>query len=57
MGNTSILWDTKTISGWRIQGFLTDRWEGFDINEPLDFYVAEQAVKHGYARLPQIQAP
>jgi CMP-N-acetylneuraminic acid synthetase len=55
MGDTHVLWDTKTISGWRIQGFLTDRWESFDINEELDFYVAKQAAKHGLATLPRVQ--
>jgi hypothetical protein len=32
---------TKTISGFRIAPFLTERLEGFDINTPEDWERAE----------------
>ncbi len=55
MANTETLWKTKTISGWRIQGFLTEEWEGYDINDEQDWAVAELAIKRGLATLPEVK--
>ena len=47
---------TKTISGWRIQAFLTEGWEGFDLNVEYDWDIAEQAVRNGKAILPEVRS-
>ena len=55
MARTKILWKTKTISGWRIQGFQTRLWEGHDINDQIDWGLAEELIDTGKATLPEIQ--
>lgn len=46
---------TKTISGWKIQPFITEGWEGYDINYEEDWELAEKAVIEGVATLPDIK--
>ena len=48
--------ETGTISGNRIAPFLTEDYEGFDINSELDWLVAEVLDKTGKARLPGLPA-
>ena len=55
MAHTKTLKETKTISGWRIQGFLTEGFEGFDINDEQDWAVAEMLVERGLATLPEVK--
>jgi CMP-N,N'-diacetyllegionaminic acid synthase len=38
---------TGTISGSRVRGMCLNRWEGFDINTPDDWIVAEHHAKKG----------
>ena len=45
---------TKTISGWRIQAFMTDSVEGFDLNTEYDWDIAERMVEDGTAVLPRV---
>ena len=45
---------TRTISGWRIQAFMTNPVEGFDINTEYDFEIAERMVDDGTAALPRV---
>lgn len=45
---------TKTISGWNIQAFITENYEGFDINEERDWWEAEYLIEKGLAKLPGI---
>ena len=46
--------DTGTISGESIAPFLTEGDEGFDLNDPHDWIVAEHLVSTGSARLPDV---
>jgi len=42
----------NSISGVKIVPFITEGYEGFDINEPMDFDFAEYLVQRGVAVLP-----
>ncbi len=44
----------RTISGLRVLPFLTEGYEGFDINREEDFLLAELLVDRGLATLPTI---
>jgi CMP-N,N'-diacetyllegionaminic acid synthase len=44
--------EDNSISGVKVVPFLTKGYEGFDINEPIDFDFAEYLVKRGEALLP-----
>jgi CMP-N,N'-diacetyllegionaminic acid synthase len=44
--------EEDSISGYRIAPFITNKFEGFDINNPEDFLFAEYLVKNGMAALP-----
>jgi CMP-N,N'-diacetyllegionaminic acid synthase len=45
----------RTIAGNVLMPFLTRDEEGFDVNQPYDWALAEQMVTSGAARLPSIQ--
>ena len=50
--------ETRTIAGVNIVPFLTERHEGFDVNQPYDWRLAEELVRLGQASLPVVpQAP
>ena len=42
------------ITGERILAFVTEGYEGFDLNYPQDLIVAQYLMANGLARLPQI---
>lgn len=44
-----------TIAGTAIAPFLTRDYEGFDLNTPLDWEVAEALLRRGEVRLPSIE--
>jgi N-acylneuraminate cytidylyltransferase len=44
-----------TIAGQKIIPFLTEGQEGFDINKPEDWWLAELLIEKGLARLPLIR--
>jgi CMP-N,N'-diacetyllegionaminic acid synthase len=47
-----------TIAGEKILPFLTEGLEGFDINQPEDWWLAEELLKRGQAVLPPVsQSP
>jgi CMP-N,N'-diacetyllegionaminic acid synthase len=46
--------ETDTIAGTKILPFLTEGHEGFDFNEPRDWWYAEHLVSSGEASLPPI---
>lgn len=55
---TRVPLDGGTISGEKILPFLTEGLEGFDINQPEDWWLAEELLKRGQAVLPPIsQSP
>jgi N-acylneuraminate cytidylyltransferase len=48
--------DTGTIAGSEIVPFLTEGFEGFDVNDPVDWWYAEHLLSRGEATLPAVDA-
>ncbi|HWP02620.1 MAG TPA: hypothetical protein VNL96_04125 [Gemmatimonadaceae bacterium] len=46
--------ETGTIAGKRIAPFFTTGYEGFDINDLHDWWLAEELVRRGEAALPNV---
>jgi len=46
--------ETGTIAGHRILPFFTERLEGFDVNDPRDWWYAEYLLSTGEASLPPV---
>lgn len=44
---TSTVEQTGTISGQRMLPFLTEGYEGWDINQPVDWQITEQMIRDG----------
>lgn len=51
---TRTVFDTQTISGHVVMPFFTQGYEGFDVNTPYDWNLAEFLVKTGAAELPEL---
>jgi N-acylneuraminate cytidylyltransferase len=49
--------ETRTIAGVNIVPFLTTGYEGFDVNQPYDWGLAEELVRLGRASLPAVAQP
>lgn len=47
--------DSGTIAGTAIVPFLTEGFEGFDVNEPSDWWYAEHLAARGEAVLPAVE--
>ena len=45
----------KSISGDKILPLKTNGYEGFDINTPLDWFIAEKLLEEGLVTLPEIE--
>jgi CMP-N,N'-diacetyllegionaminic acid synthase len=55
---TRVVFEHRTIAGDVVVPFITEAHEGFDINDPYDWMVAERLIADGAARLPAVsQAP
>jgi len=55
---TRVVFERRTIAGDVIVPFVTEGHEGFDINDPYDWMVAERLIADGAAQLPRIhQSP
>ena len=55
---TRVVFDRRTIAGDVLVPFVTEGHEGFDINDPLDWLVAERLLADGAVTLPPVpQAP
>ena len=52
---TRVALEGHTIAGEAIMPFLTEGYEGFDVNQPYDWVYAEELIRTGQARLPSIQ--
>ncbi len=50
-----VVFEDHSIAGKVIMPFLTQGYEGFDINQPYDWELAERLVKDGEARLPEVK--
>lgn len=54
---TRVVTETRTIAGGRIVPFLTDGHEGFDINNGMDWWLAEELLRRRMASLPAVALP
>jgi N-acylneuraminate cytidylyltransferase len=54
---TRVVFETRTIAGDVLVPFITEGYEGFDINDPHDWMIAERLIADGTAALPPIQPP
>ena len=55
---TRVVFDRRTIAGDVLVPFLTEGYEGFDINDPMDWTIAERLLADGAVTLPRVhQAP
>lgn len=58
IARTRVVFEGRTIAGNVLMPFFTEGYEGFDVNDPYDWRLAEELVATGQASLPQItQAP
>jgi CMP-N-acetylneuraminic acid synthetase len=51
---TRVVSEQRTIAGTVLMPFLTEEYEGFDVNNPYDWYLAENLVSNGDVQLPAI---
>jgi CMP-N,N'-diacetyllegionaminic acid synthase len=51
---TRVVFDGRTIAGKVLMPFLTEGFEGFDINTPDDWLLAERYIERGDAQLPLV---
>src|SRR5689334_20964380 len=54
---TRVVFERRTIAGDTVVPFVTDGHEGFDINDPADWIVAEKLIADGAAILPNVPQP
>jgi CMP-N-acetylneuraminic acid synthetase len=52
---TRVVREGRTIAGQVLVPFLTEGFEGFDINDPIDWLVADHLIARGEAELPPIE--
>jgi N-acylneuraminate cytidylyltransferase len=52
-----VVFEGRTIAGHVLMPFFTKDYEGFDLNSPYDWNLAEHLVDKGKARLPSIPQP
>lgn len=51
---TRVVFDGHTIAGSVLVPFVTEGYEGFDINDPNDWIVAEHMLANGIVTLPRV---
>jgi N-acylneuraminate cytidylyltransferase len=51
---TRVVFEQRTISGTVLMPFLTEGYEGFDLNNPYDWKLAEHLVAGGNVQLPSV---
>ena len=54
IARTNVVFECRTIAGNVVMPFLTENYEGFDVNTPYDWDLAEHLVQKGEARLPTV---
>lgn len=57
IARTSTVFESRSISGDRIMAFLTEGYEGFDVNTESDFTSAEFLVEQKKVTLPEVIVP
>lgn len=50
-----VVFEGRCIAGQVVMPFFTKGYEGFDINQPRDWLMAEELVRSGEAQLPQLK--
>ncbi len=53
---TRVVLETRTIAGEAVMPFFTEGYEGFDINEPKDWWYAEHLLSQGVVMLPKVRS-
>lgn len=51
---TRVVFDGRTIAGEVLMPFVTEGYEGFDINDPHDWMIAERLIADGEVALPPV---
>jgi N-acylneuraminate cytidylyltransferase len=51
---TRVVFERRTIAGDVLVPFVTEGYEGFDINDPTDWMIAERLLKDGAVQLPRV---
>jgi N-acylneuraminate cytidylyltransferase len=51
---TRVVLEQRTIAGDVLMPFITEGYEGFDINDPYDWMVAERLLADGVVQLPPV---
>lgn len=51
---TRVVFEERTIAGNVLMPFFTEGYEGFDVNHPNDWQLAEELVHTGQAKLPEM---
>jgi len=54
MAWTRVALETHTIAGNVLMPFITEGYEGFDINDPYDWLIAERLLADGAVALPRV---
>ncbi len=57
IARSSVIEKGRTIAGEIIQPFITEGFEGFDINKEVDWVLAEHYIRNAEAKLPEISQP
>jgi N-acylneuraminate cytidylyltransferase len=57
IAHTRVVFEGRTIAGDVLMPFLTAGFEGFDVNHPHDWRLAEELVQTGQAVLPRVTQP
>ena len=52
-----VVFEDRTIAGNVVMPFFTNDYEGFDVNNPYDWQLAEEMVKNNNAQLPEVHQP
>ncbi len=52
---TRVVFDGHTIAGETVMPFISEGYEGFDVNHPYDWELAERLVASGEAQLPKVE--
>ncbi|NJD69613.1 MAG: acylneuraminate cytidylyltransferase [Candidatus Methylomirabilota bacterium] len=51
---TRVVLEERIIAGHVVMPFFTQGYEGFDVNRPIDWRIAEELVQSGQANLPHV---
>jgi CMP-N,N'-diacetyllegionaminic acid synthase len=54
---TSVVFERHSIAGDVLVPFITEGYEGFDINDPNDWMIAERLIADDAVQLPRVQQP